>query len=83
MECIIRHIISSSAPDDFGTVATVVTFEPSVADSFIIQVEIVEDEVVEGREEFIGRLRVPSDQSGVTLGQDSITVTIVEDDGKV
>ena len=71
-----------SAPDDFGAVATVVTFEPSVADSFILQVDIVEDEVVEGREEFTGRLEVLSNQSGVILGQDIITVTIVEDDGR-
>ena len=71
-----------SAPDDFGAVATVVTFEPSVGDSFILQVDIVEDEVVEGREEFTGRLEVLSNQSGVILGQDVITVTIVEDDGR-
>ena len=59
-----------------------VTFDPSAAGSSVVQVNIVEDEVVEEREVFRARLRVPSDQSGVVLGQEDITVTIVEDDGK-
>ena len=59
-----------------------VTFDPSTAGSSVVQVNIVEDEVVEEREVFRARLRVPSDQSGVVLGQEDITVTIVEDDGK-
>ena len=71
-----------SAPEDFGSLSTVVTFDPSTAGSSVVQVNIVEDEVVEEREVFRARLRVPSDQSGVVLGQEDITVTIVEDDGK-
>ena len=58
------------------------TFDPSVVGSSVVRVNIVNDEVVEEREVFTARLRVPSGQSGIVLGQENITVTIVDDDGR-
>ena len=52
-------------PPDIRAVATVTVFD---------------DRLVEGTEEFLGRLRVPVGVAGVELARDVTTVEILDDD---
>ena len=55
------------------------TFTPSVS-SLTVSVPIINDNITEGEQFFIGNLSNP--QGPVTLDPEVATVTIVDDDGK-
>ena len=44
-------------------------------------IRIMDDVVVEGREEFIVRVRVPEGEMGTNIGSNTATVSILDDDG--
>ena len=72
-----------SATADFTAIADrTVTFRPSEL-SQQVQVMIIDDNILENPEEFMGLLSLPVDSEGVALGSANMaTATILDDDSK-
>ena len=58
------------------------TFQPTET-SQIVMVPILNDNRLEGVEQFTAMLTLPAGQVGVTLGADTATVEITDDDCKL
>ena len=47
-----------------------------------INVTLLNDDIVEGDEDFLARLEVPSTEMNVVLSKDTATITILDDNSK-
>ena len=58
-----------------------VIFTAGTTEQFV-EVMLVDDNILEGDEDFEGLLSLPVGSTGVVLGMDQATATIQDDDGK-
>ena len=58
-----------------------VTFSPTETRQ-TVEVVLLNDDVLEGDENFMGSLSLPAESTGLTLGVDSATATIQDDDSE-
>jgi len=72
---------SPTAPGDFVATQTQIALQPGESEKSII-VQLVDDTTVESAEVFTGILTLLTNQPRIQLSEDSVSVTIVDDDGK-
>ena len=71
--------LDAIASEDYDVVDQTITFQPSETQKLLF-VNIRTDAKVENNEQFI--LLLTTDDNGVTIGDNSMTITIRDDDGK-
>ena len=76
-------LLSLTASDDFAAQTNVpVTFDPTSAWQ-TVDVQIVNDNILESTEYFVGMITSSSMQRGVLLGQSTMSVNLVDDDSEL
>ena len=76
-------LFSLTASDDFAAQTNVpVTFDPTSAWQ-TVDVQIVNDNILESTEYFVGVITSSSMQRGVLLGQSTMSVNLVDDDSEL
>ena len=81
--CIYAHFFSLTASDDFVAQTNVqVTFDPNSAWQ-TIGVQLLNDNILENTEYFVGMITSSSMQRGVLIGQNTMSVNVVDDDSKL
>ena len=76
------NLRSDLSPGDYGSIAAEICFPPGTSEQTVV-VPILNDDIHEPTESFLARLSLPAGQTGVLLNQDTTTVTIEDDDGKI
>ena len=82
---LIASIYSNSAPGDYSPVNLTLTRDQLEGGGYQITIPVLDDEVVEGRERFQGRLLLTQeslDLRVITLAQSLAEVTIRDNDGE-
>lgn len=73
---------SPTAPGDFVETQTQIAIQPGESEKSIV-VQLVNDITVESTESFIGMLTLLTNQPRVRLGEDSVSITVIDDDSKL
>lgn len=73
---------SPIAPGDFVETQTQIAIQPGESEKSVV-VQLVNDITVESTESFIGMLTLLTNQPRVWLGEDSVSVTVIDDDSKL
>ena len=71
----------SIAGTDFLPLNRILTFNSDISRT-TINVTLLNDNIVEGDEDFLARLEVPSTEMDVVLSKDNATITILDDNSK-
>ena len=72
--------ITSTAPDDYTSVESVLMFSPGMNESYTTVILIVDDSVLENDEAF--NVMLSTSDSDVSLDLASAIITIIDNDGK-
>ena len=72
---------SPTAPGDFVATQTQIAILPGESEKSVV-VQLVNDITVESTESFIGMLTLLTNQPRVRLGEDSVSITVIDDDSK-
>ena len=72
--------ITSTAPDDYTSVESVLMFSPGMNESYTTVILIVDDSVLENDEAF--NVMLSTSDSDVSLDLTSAIITIIDNDGK-
>ena len=73
-------LLHTSAPSDYGSTSTDLTFSPGSSSVMCVNISVAQDRVVEDTESFGVRLDRGSDE-GVVLIEPNATVSILDNDG--